>query len=147
VQLSEVASLYGHYTDHTLFGSDVWALIQQGKMIAAHEYVNAQRMRTVFRRDFDALWGKIDILAAPTTPVAAPRIHEVRLQIGSQQETTRMASTRLVRGINVLGEPALSMPCGRTSSGLPIGLQLISAPFTEPRLLQIARTLEPLLSR
>ncbi len=145
VQLSEVASLYANYTASALFGDDVWALIHQGKMIAAHEYVNAQRIRTLFRRDFDALWQKIDILAGPTTPVAAPRIDEVTVQIGSQQENTRMASTRLVRAINFLGEPALSMPCGKTSIGLPIGLQLIARPFTEPRLLQIARTLEPAL--
>jgi len=145
VQLSEVASLYGKYTDSKLFGDDVWALIQQGKMIAAHEYVNAQRIRTLFRRDFDALWQKVDILAVPTTPVSAPRIDELTVQIGSQQENTRMASTRLVRAINFLGEPALSMPCGKTNNGLPLGLQLISAPFTESKLLQIARTLEPAL--
>jgi aspartyl-tRNA(Asn)/glutamyl-tRNA(Gln) amidotransferase subunit A len=146
VQLSEVASLYANYTNSALFGDDVWALIQQGKMIAAHEYVNAQRIRTLFRRDFDALWQNIDILAGPTTPVAAPRIDEVTVQIGSRQENTRMASTRLVRAINLLGEPALSMPCGNSSNGLPIGLQLIGRTFTEPMLLQIARTLEPALA-
>ena len=103
------------------------------------------RIRTLFRRDFDTLWQKIDILAGPTTPIAAPLLTETTVQIGRQRENTRMASTRLVRAINFLGEPALSMPCGKTSSGLPIGLQLISAPFTEPKLLQIARTIEPAL--
>jgi aspartyl-tRNA(Asn)/glutamyl-tRNA(Gln) amidotransferase subunit A len=147
VQLSEVASLYANYTDAALFGDDVWALIQQGKMIAAHEYVNAQRIRTLFRRDFDALWQKIDILVGPTTPIAAPRINEVTVQIGSQQENTRMASTRLVRAINFVGEPALSMPCGKTCNGLPIGLQLIGPPFSEPRLLQIAEAVEPFLGQ
>jgi aspartyl-tRNA(Asn)/glutamyl-tRNA(Gln) amidotransferase subunit A len=142
IQFSETAALYAHYTDPALFGDDVWALIQQGKMIAAHEYVNAQRIRTLFRRDFDALWKNIDILVAPTTPVSAPRTDDLTVQIGERQENTRMASTRLVRGINFLGEPALSMPCGKTSNGLPIGLQLISRPFTEPMLLQVARTLE-----
>ncbi|MGI8958686.1 MAG: amidase [Bryobacteraceae bacterium] len=146
IQLSETAALYAHHTDPALFGDDVWALIQQGKMIAAHEYVNAQRIRTLFRRDFDALWQRIDILAAPTTPVSAPRIDELTVQINLQQEDTRMASTRLVRAINFLGEPALSMPCGKTNNGLPIGLQLISSPFTEPKLLQVARTLEPALA-
>jgi aspartyl-tRNA(Asn)/glutamyl-tRNA(Gln) amidotransferase subunit A len=147
VQLSEVASLYANYTDAALFGDDVWALIQQGKMIAAHEYVNAQRIRTLFRRDFDALWQKIDVLVGPTTPIAAPRINEVTVQIGSQQENTRMASTRLVRAINFVGEPALSMPCGKTCNGLPIGLQLIGPPFSEPRLLQIAEAVEPFLGQ
>jgi aspartyl-tRNA(Asn)/glutamyl-tRNA(Gln) amidotransferase subunit A len=146
VQYSETAALYAHYTDPALFGDDVWALIQQGKMVAAHEYVNAQRIRTLFRRDFGALWHKIDILAVPTTPITAPLLTQTTVQIGDQQENTRMASTRLVRAINFLGEPALSMPFGKTGTGLPIGLQLISAPFTEPKLLQVARTLEPALT-
>lgn len=141
-QLPEVAALYVHHDNPSMFGADVWALIEQGKMIAGHEYVNAQRIRTLFRREFDALWDEIDILAAPTTPLAAPRLEETTVQIRGVSENTRMASTRLVRAINFLGEPALSMPCGKTSSGLPIGLQLISAPFTEPKLLRAARVLE-----
>ena len=77
---------------------------------------------------------------------AAPRIEETTVRIGDTEEDTRMASTRLVRGINLLGEPALSLPCGKTAAALPIGLQLISAPFTESQLLQIARTLERALN-
>jgi aspartyl-tRNA(Asn)/glutamyl-tRNA(Gln) amidotransferase subunit A len=146
VQLAEVASLYADRNDPALFGRDVWALIQQGKMIAGHEYVNAQRLRTLFCEDFDLLWRNIDVLVAPATPITAPGLDEVDVQIGGEQENARMASTRLVRAINYLGNPALSMPCGKTASGLPIGLQLISAPFTEPKLLQIARALEPLLT-
>ena len=146
VQYSETAALYAHHTDTALFGDDVWTLIQQGKMIAAHEYVNAQRIRTLFRRDFDALWQKIDVLACPTTPITAPLSTETTVQISSHAEDTRMASTRLVRAINFLGDPALSMPCGKSTTGLPIGLQLISPPFTEAKLLQVARTLEPALA-
>ena len=146
VQLSETAALYSRYDDPKLFGDDIWALIQQGKMISAHEYVNAQRVRTLFRQAFDALWEEIDILATPTTPTAAPRLDDKNVRIGAGEEDTRMASTRLVRAINFLGEPALSMPCGKTAAGLPIGLQLISRPFTEPQLLRIARTIEPALS-
>ncbi len=145
VQLAEATALYAGRHDAALFGSDVWALIQQGKLIAGHEYVNAQRLRTLYCAEFNKLWRDIDVLAAPTTPVAAPGLHEAEVQIKGEWENTRMASTRLVRAINYLGNPALSMPCGNTGSGLPIGLQLIGAPFSEPRLLQVARTLEPLL--
>jgi Asp-tRNA(Asn)/Glu-tRNA(Gln) amidotransferase A subunit family amidase len=53
-----------------------------------------------------------------------------------------MASTRLVRGFNFTGEPALSMPCGNTKQGLPIGLQIIGAPSADARILQVAKTLE-----
>jgi len=146
VQLSETAALYGDQKDPSLFGGDLWSLIQQGKLIAAHEYVNAQRLRTLFRRDFNRVWEQVDVLATPTTPIVAPRLEENTVKMGDADEDTRLASTRLVRAINFLGEPALSMPCGKTGSNLPIGLQLISAPWTEPLLLQIARTLEARLS-
>ncbi len=142
VQLSETAALYAHYHDPTLFGTDVWALIQQGKLISGHEYVNAQRIRTLFRREFDRLWQDIDVLVTPTTPIAAPLLDETTVQIGPEREDARMASTRLVRAINFIGEPALSIPCGNTSAGLPIGLQLIAAPFAEARLLQLAKAIE-----
>jgi aspartyl-tRNA(Asn)/glutamyl-tRNA(Gln) amidotransferase subunit A len=150
VQLSETAALYAQYRDPLLFGKDVWPLLQQGKLIAAHEYVNAQRLRTVYRREFDALWRDIDVLAAPTTPIVAPRLEETTVKIRSiekhglcaSEEDTRIACTRLVRAINYLGEPALSMPCGKSAEGLPIGLQLISAPFSEAALLRIAAGLE-----
>ena len=142
VQLSETASLYANHNDPKMFGDPTWALIQQGKLIAAHEYVSAQRLRTVFRRDFDQLWKKIDVLAAPTTPITAPLIAEDTVKINGVQEDARLASTRLVRGLNFTGEPALSIPCGKSAAGMPIGLQLIGPLFSEPKLLQIGRSLE-----
>jgi aspartyl-tRNA(Asn)/glutamyl-tRNA(Gln) amidotransferase subunit A len=142
IQLAETAAIYARHRDRAMFGDDVWTLIEQGRMIAAEEYINAQRFRTLLRREFDALWQKIDILAAPSTPVTAPLLEETRVQIGAKEEDTRLASTRLTRPINLVGEPALSMPCGKDSLGLPMGMQLIGAPFGEPRLLQIAKMLE-----
>jgi aspartyl-tRNA(Asn)/glutamyl-tRNA(Gln) amidotransferase subunit A len=142
VQLSETAAIYVNHTDPRMFGSDVWALLEQGRMIMGHEYVNAQRVRTQFRQSFDKLWKGIDVLATPTTPISAPMLEQDNVLIGDVEENVRIATTRLVRSINFLGEPALSMPCGETSNGMPVGLQLISAPFAEARLLQIAKTLE-----
>jgi aspartyl-tRNA(Asn)/glutamyl-tRNA(Gln) amidotransferase subunit A len=59
---------------------------------------------------------------------------------------TRLATTRLVRGINVLGFPALSMPCGMSTQGLPIGLQMVGRPFEENLLLALGEALEAELS-
>jgi aspartyl-tRNA(Asn)/glutamyl-tRNA(Gln) amidotransferase subunit A len=144
IQLAEVAAVYARHKDPGFFGSDVWTLIQQGRAIAGHEYVNAQRLRTSFRREFDALWDKIDVLATPTTPTTAPGLNEDEVQIGSERENTRMASTRLVRGINCIGEPAISIPC--STGGMPAGLQLIGPPFSEARLLEIAGVIERAVS-
>ena len=146
VLYAEAAALYVRQDDPMLFGQDVWKLIEQGRAILGHEYVNAQRVRTLFRRDFGALWRTIDVLVTPTAPITAPGIDQQTVQIGPEEEDTRIATTRLVRPINFLGEPALSIPCGKASSGMPIGLQLIGAPFSEPKLLQIGRTVETLLS-
>jgi aspartyl-tRNA(Asn)/glutamyl-tRNA(Gln) amidotransferase subunit A len=142
IQLAETAAIYARQRDRAMFGDDVWTLIEQGRMIAAEEYINAQRFRTLLRREFDGLWQKIDILAAPSTPVTAPLLEETEVQIGAKKEDARLASTRLTRPINLAGEPALSMPCGKDSDGLPIGMQLIGPPFGEPKLLQIAKMLE-----
>jgi aspartyl-tRNA(Asn)/glutamyl-tRNA(Gln) amidotransferase subunit A len=146
VQLSEVAALYANHTNAELFGPDVWGLIQQGRLIPASDYVNAQRFRSLLRVDFDRLWTTVDVVLTPTTPMAAPLLDEAKVMIAGKEEDTRMAATRLVRSINLLGEPALSLPCGKSTAGLPIGLQIIAAPFEEPKLLQFARTLEERLS-
>lgn len=142
IQFGEATSLYARYQDSNLFGEDVWALIEQGRMVQAHEYVSAQRIRTLFRRDFDRLWKDVDFMIAPATPCTAPKLSDTTVQFGSEAEDVRIASTRLCRAINFLGEPSLSIPCGRDAAGLPIGMQLIGPPFSEAKLLQIAHSLE-----
>jgi aspartyl-tRNA(Asn)/glutamyl-tRNA(Gln) amidotransferase subunit A len=146
IQASEATAVYAHCNDPGMFSEIVWALLQEGRRVAGYEYVNAQRIRKLFRRAFDALWQKYDVLLAPSTPIAAPLREEVSVLIGTEEEDTRMASTRLTRAINLLGEPAISIPCGRTNHGLPIGLQLIAAPGDDARLLQIAEKTEALLA-
>jgi aspartyl-tRNA(Asn)/glutamyl-tRNA(Gln) amidotransferase subunit A len=119
----------------------VLALLDQGRMVPATDYVNAQRLRKVLLNEFRALFRSIDCLFVPTTPITAPRIGEKEVELDGQREDTRIATTRLVRGMNVLGFPALSIPCGK-SAGLPIGLQMIGRPFEENLLLSLGETLE-----
>jgi aspartyl-tRNA(Asn)/glutamyl-tRNA(Gln) amidotransferase subunit A len=142
IQSCEVAAVYVNQRNASLFGDDVWVLIEQGRMLRGYEYVNAQRIRTVLKREFDAIWRDIDVIICPTTPTTAPDATDETITIDGRPENTRMASTRLVRAINFFGEPALSMPCGTGEDGLPVGLQMICGPFGEPKLLQIAKTLE-----
>jgi aspartyl-tRNA(Asn)/glutamyl-tRNA(Gln) amidotransferase subunit A len=146
LQMAETAAIYADQEDPYLFGPDIWKLIQQSKLIAGHEYVNAQRLRTVFRREMDALWTKVDVLATPTTPIAAPLLEQDTIEINGDKKELRAACTSLVRPINFFGEPALSLPCGKAGNGLPIGLQLIAAPFEDAKLLQIAEAVERLLA-
>jgi aspartyl-tRNA(Asn)/glutamyl-tRNA(Gln) amidotransferase subunit A len=62
--------------------------------------------------------------------------------LGGRDEDVRLATTRLVRGLNVLGLPALSIPCGLAASGLPIGVQIIGPAWEEALILRIGAALE-----
>jgi aspartyl-tRNA(Asn)/glutamyl-tRNA(Gln) amidotransferase subunit A len=136
------AVLEPHLHDRSQFGADVLALIDQGRLVPATDYVNAQRLRRRFRRQFDALWTEVDCLLTPATPAPAPRIGQTTVDLGGVQEDTRLAATRLARGINPLGLPALSLPCGLSSSGLPLGLQIVGRAFDEATLLRVGAVLE-----
>jgi aspartyl-tRNA(Asn)/glutamyl-tRNA(Gln) amidotransferase subunit A len=123
-------------------GPDVRALLDQGRLVPATDYVNAQRLRTVFRRDFGRVWQKVDCFATPATPTSAPRIGQTTTTAGGFTADVRLMATRFVRGINVLGWPALAAPCGLDSSGMPVSLQLVGRPFDEAGILRAGAALE-----
>jgi aspartyl-tRNA(Asn)/glutamyl-tRNA(Gln) amidotransferase subunit A len=96
-------------------------------------YHKAQQARRLIRQDYDAVFKQCDVLAGPTTPTAAFRLGEklsdpVSMYLGDLYTV----------GANLAGIPALGIPCGFTSSGLPIGIQLQGPAFAEERLLRIA---------
>jgi aspartyl-tRNA(Asn)/glutamyl-tRNA(Gln) amidotransferase subunit A len=146
IQWGEASALYPQYRDSKLIGADVWALIEQGRLVAAVDYITAQKLRTVFREEFDRIWKEVDVIVTPATPITAPRTDENQVDIDGYKEDTRMASTRMARAINLIGEPAMSMPCGVSSNGMPIGLQLVAAPFRDAWLLGVAGAVEEALS-
>jgi aspartyl-tRNA(Asn)/glutamyl-tRNA(Gln) amidotransferase subunit A len=136
------AVLEPHLKDRSKFGDDVLALLDQGRLVPATAYVNAQRLRRRFRREFDALWKEVDCIVTPATPAPAPRIGEKTVRLGGEDEDVRLAATRLARGINPLGLPALAIPCGITAAGLPVGLQIVGRAFDEATLLRAGAALE-----
>lgn len=144
ILLAEVSALMEpHLHRRDQFGADVLALLDQGRLLPATDYVNAQRLRSRFRNEFATLWSRVDCFMTPATPITAPRIGETTAAIGSETEDVRLASTRLVRGINVLGFPAVSIPCGADRRRLPIGLQIVAKPFAEALVLRVAQALFP----
>ena len=143
VLLSEASAVAEPFPqDRGLYGADVRALLDQGRLVPAADYINAQRLRRRMRREFNQLWNEVDCLITPATPNPAPRIGETTVRLGGRDEDVRLASTRLVRGVNALGLPALALPCGLSAAGLPVGLQIIGAPFEEALLLRIGAALE-----
>ncbi len=143
ILLSEAAAVYAPFVSRRdQFSPEAMALFDQGSLIPATSYVNAQRVRKMLVDDFRALFKEIDFLYTPTIPVPPARIGEMEIEIAGEKQNVRMASTRFVRGINLLGYPAVSMPCGFTNAGLPIGLQLIGRAFEDEILLAWCGRLE-----
>jgi Asp-tRNA(Asn)/Glu-tRNA(Gln) amidotransferase A subunit family amidase len=143
ILLSEASALMErHLARREDFGADVLALLDQGRLIPATDYINAQRLRRVLIDEFRGVWKKVDCLFTPATPAAAPRIGQTSIEFDGVAEDVRLASTRLVRGINVLGAPALAMPCGFDAAGMPLGLQIVGRPFEEHLILRVGAALE-----
>jgi aspartyl-tRNA(Asn)/glutamyl-tRNA(Gln) amidotransferase subunit A len=141
--LAEASAVFApHMADRGAFGADVLALLDQGRLLAATDYINAQRVRRLKCREFRTVWREADLLLTPTTPCSAPGIGEPSVEILGQKEDVRHAATRFTRAMNVLGLPALSLPCGLDSAGLPLGLQLIAPEFQEAGLLRAAAAIE-----
>jgi aspartyl-tRNA(Asn)/glutamyl-tRNA(Gln) amidotransferase subunit A len=143
ILLSEASAvLEPHLESRGLFGADVLTRLDQGRLIPATDYINAQRIRRRLRVEFDKLWSGVDCILTPATPNTAPGIGETTVKLGGRDEDARLAATRLARGINVLGLPALSIPCGLSGSGLPVGLQILGAAFDEATILRVGAALE-----
>lgn len=143
ILMAEASAVFEPYRNRPeAFGDDVRVLFAQGALLPATDYVNAQRLRRQFRDAFLQLFTGIDVLLTPTTPTTAKRIGETLIQLGGVEEDFRLATTRLVRGINVIGFPAVSLPCGFDAGGMPIGLQIIGRPFGERQILDCAAALE-----
>lgn len=146
ILLAETATVWRRYLNRSQdFGTDVLAGIRQGALIPAADYLDAQRLRRVLAKDFEKVWEQVHFLLTPATPTTAPKIGEMTIEIDGVTEDVRLASTRLVRPFNVLGWPALAMPCGKSAAGLPIGLQLVGAAGRDQELLAAGEALEGLL--
>ncbi len=124
------------------FGDDVRSLFDQGRFILATDYLNAQRRRRHLTEEFRDLLTQVDVIAAPAVPVPAPKIGQKTMLVGSEEQEVRLAVTRTARALNLTGLPLLTLPCGFSSEGLPIGLQLVGAAFDEKQLLEIGHAYE-----
>jgi aspartyl-tRNA(Asn)/glutamyl-tRNA(Gln) amidotransferase subunit A len=143
ILLTEASALMEPFRDcRDRIGADVMALLDQGRLLFATDYVNAQRLRSMMQREFRALWESVDCLLTPSAPIGAPRIGQTSVRIGDEEEDVRLASTRFVRAINLLGLPALSFPCGLDTDGMPVSAQIIGKPFDEATILRVGAALE-----
>jgi aspartyl-tRNA(Asn)/glutamyl-tRNA(Gln) amidotransferase subunit A len=124
-------------------GDEVRAAVSLGMTIPATRYVQALRVRAALMEQLRQLFMDIDIMAVPATTIPAPPIdvEKVEVQPGKTLDV-RAALTRFTRYFNIAGVPVLCMPCGKTQSGLPVGIQLASGYFEEAKLLRFGQELE-----
>jgi len=100
-------------------------------------YVKALKVRRLIRQDFDRAFEEVDVVVGPTAPTAAFKIGEK-----TEDPLSMWLSDIYTITANLAGIGGISVPCGLTKSGLPIGLQILAAPFEEERLLRAARMFE-----
>lgn len=123
------------------YGQAVRGRLLAGRYVLAEAYLQAQRLRNLLCRRYAAvlaLPGGVHLIATPTLPTTAPAI-------GAPPQEG-LALLRFCAPFNVVGWPALTLPCGRTPQGLPIGLQIAAAPFAEAELLSAGATMEAIVS-
>ncbi|POX37456.1 Asp-tRNA(Asn)/Glu-tRNA(Gln) amidotransferase GatCAB subunit A [Streptomyces sp. Ru73] len=119
-----------------LYGDDVRVLLEAGALLPAVDHVRAQRARTLLRREWGQLLGRVDLIAAPTVPATAALTGQQAFTWpDGSAESVADAYVRLSAPANVTGLPALSLPVGADRDGLPIGMQLIGRPYGEAALL------------
>jgi aspartyl-tRNA(Asn)/glutamyl-tRNA(Gln) amidotransferase subunit A len=115
----------------------VRARLELGMHIAAHDYLQALRLRAHLTRDFIAdVFARVDVLLAPVIPEPAPPLTHATEGSVDELVARQGRFSRLTRPFNGLGLPALSVPCGFSSAGLPLGFQLVGRPFAEPTVLR-----------
>jgi len=124
------------------FGEEAKRRILLGTFVLSSGYYDAyylkgQKVRTLVRQDFDEAFQKVDIILSPTAPTPAFKIGEK-----SQDPLAMYLSDIYTISANLAGVPAMSLPCGFSEAGLPIGLQLMAKPFDEETIFRAAHTFE-----
>jgi aspartyl-tRNA(Asn)/glutamyl-tRNA(Gln) amidotransferase subunit A len=124
------------------YGADVRARLARGAALTGQDYARAQRTRRLLARDFELLFENVNLFATPTCGVTAPALGERQVSIGGEDIPVVNALTHFTRAFNLVGLPAISVPCGICADGLPLGLQLVGPSFGEITVLRVAHAYE-----
>jgi len=138
---SELRAMYGATRDAG-FGAEVKRRILLGTFVLSAGYydayyLKAQRVRTLVRRDFEAAFRDVDVICSPTSPTPAFRLGEK-----ADDPLAMYLSDVYTLPASLAGVPAMSVPCGATAAGLPVGLQIVARPLDEATMLAVAAACE-----
>jgi aspartyl-tRNA(Asn)/glutamyl-tRNA(Gln) amidotransferase subunit A len=120
------------------YGPDVRERLLVGAFVSGADYLKGQRVRRLLRDEVDQALGGVDVLIAPTVPIAATEVGVREVDVNGRREAVRPSLIRYTRPFNASGHPAASVPCGFTADGLPIGMQVIGRSFDEATVLRVA---------
>lgn len=146
ISMAEAYTYHAPYleTCSDKYGDNVRRRLEKGQYLSAHAYINALRLRRKDMQEWSAIYQDIDLFLSPTTVIPAFPIGEKTIFCGKEQVDPRVNGTlMIITGLSDLnGYPAISLPCGFTSGGLPIGFQIQGKPFDEESVLQAAYVYE-----
>lgn len=144
IMLTEAASVHeSNLKDKASdIGDDVRLRLTQGALYSAVDYLKAQRGRHEFNSQMNKAMETVDILLAPTVGIGAPKIDDKTIVLHGVEYPALALMPRLTRPHNICGLPTISIPCGFTSSGLPIGMQLAGRAFEDSVVIQTADAYE-----
>ncbi|MFI1919397.1 amidase [Nocardia sp. NPDC020380] len=126
-----------------LYQPDVRILLEAGELMPAGDYLRAQRARTLMQQAWARVFEEVDVIAAPTVPLTAVQSGTDAITWpDGNNEGVSDAYVRLSAPANITGIPALSIPVGHDTDGMPIGMQLLARPFEEPALLRVGHAYE-----
>lgn len=137
IQLPEILSYHSKYLAERshLYAQDVFAGMTAGQFILAEQYITAKRIQNFYKDEMRKIFTKVDLLLTPSTPCVAPKIDNSFVEIGDKAIPAGNAVTMFFSLFNMTGNPAMTMPAGFHSSGLPMGFQLVAREFDEEFLL------------
>jgi Asp-tRNA(Asn)/Glu-tRNA(Gln) amidotransferase A subunit family amidase len=142
----QTAEAYAYHAENVakspeLYQPETLRRIRSGERVSAAEYIHRRRELDEARRSIGHIFAEVDLLVTPTMPMPAPAIADLR----AEPDALRPAELKLLRNtrpFNVWGVPAISVPCGFTQSGLPIGLQIAGQHWREDSVLQLTHAYE-----
>lgn len=120
------------------YADDIRPLLLGGLLLPAADYLRGQRVRRVIRAAWAKAFEPVDFLVAPASPITASRFTDQTAKLPRGERPLVRAYLDVTLPFNLSGHPAMSVPCGFSPEGMPIGLQLVGKPMAEGLLLRVA---------